>query len=178
MEKLFKMFLSFLKIGAFTFGGGYAMIPLIEEEVVNNNKWISKEDFMDILVVAQSLPGALAVNCSTMIGYKIGGIIGGLIGLLGVVMPSFIIILIVAAFFVSIRENYYVDKMFKGINSAVPILILAGVISISKGVKKSYMNIIIFLVALVLLAIFEINPVFVIIGAAIYGGIFLREKVE
>ncbi|MGL4772839.1 MAG: chromate transporter [Clostridium sp.] len=178
MDKLLKMFLSFFKIGAFTFGGGYAMIPLIEEEVVNNNKWITKEEFMDILVVSQSLPGALAVNCSTLIGYRLGGIAGGVIGLLGVVLPSFLIILVVVSFFVNIRNNYYVDKMFKGINAGVPILILAGVLSISKGVEKNKRNAIIFLVALVLLSVFDINPVIVIVGAAVYGAMFLREKVK
>ena len=93
MKKIWQMFISFFKIGAFTFGGGYAMIPIIEEEVVNKRKWITKEEFMDILVVSQSFPGAMAVNCSTFVGYKIGGIIGGIMGLLGVVLPSFIIIL-------------------------------------------------------------------------------------
>ncbi|MDZ5016597.1 chromate transporter, partial [Clostridium perfringens] len=87
MRKILEMFISFLKIGAFTFGGGYAMIPLIEEEVVKNKKWIEKEEFIDILVVSQSLPGALAVNCSIFLGYKIGGVIGGIMALLAVVLP-------------------------------------------------------------------------------------------
>ena len=99
MEKLLKMFFSFFKIGAFTFGGGYAMIPLIEEEVVNKNKWIEKEEFMDMLVISQSFPGAFAINCSTFIGYKLGGVIGGIIAILGVTLPSFMIILFVATVF-------------------------------------------------------------------------------
>lgn len=178
MNRLLKMFLSFFRIGAFTFGGGYAMIPLIEEEVVNKNNWLNKDEFMDILVVSQSLPGALAVNCSTFIGYKLGGVLGGIIALLGVVLPSFLIILLIATFFMDFRNNYYVDKMFSGINAAVPILVLAGVLSIAKGIKKSTQNIIIFLLALLALTFFEINPIIVILAAAAYGAIFLREKGE
>ena len=178
MKKIWQMFISFFKIGAFTFGGGYAMIPIIEEEVVNKRKWITKEEFMDILVVSQSFPGAMAVNCSTFVGYKIGGIIGGIMGLLGVVLPSFIIILIVAAFFMQFRNNYYVDLLFKGISAAVPILVLAGVISLSKGVEKNIRNAIIIVIALIALIIFRINPVIVIIAAAIYGAVFLRKVVD
>ncbi len=178
MKKILQMFISFFKIGAFTFGGGYAMIPIIEEEVVNKRKWITKEEFMDILVVSQSFPGAMAVNCSTFVGYKIGGIIGGIMGLLGVVLPSFIIILIVAAFFMQFRNNYYVDLVFKGISAAVPILVLAGVISLSKGVEKNIRNGIIIVIALIALIFFRVNPVIVIIAAAIYGAVFLRKVVD
>lgn len=178
MKNILQMFISFFKIGAFTFGGGYAMIPIIEEEVVNKRKWITKEEFMDILVVSQSFPGAMAVNCSTFVGYKIGGIIGGIMGLLGVVLPSFIIILIVAAFFMQFRNNYYVDLVFKGISAAVPILVLAGVISLSKGVEKNIRNAIIIVIALIALIVFRVNPVIVIIVAAIYGAVFLRKVVD
>ena len=178
MKKILQMFISFFKIGAFTFGGGYAMIPIIEEEVVNKRNWITKEEFMDILVVSQSFPGAMAVNCSTFVGYKIGGIIGGIMGLLGVVLPSFIIILIVAAFFMQFRNNYYVDLVFKGISAAVPILVLAGVISLSKGVEKNIRNGIIIVIALIALIFFRVNPVIVIIAAAIYGAVFLRKVVD
>ena len=178
MDKLIKMFLSFLKIGAFTFGGGYAMIPLIEEEVVNKNHWIEKEDFMDLLVISQSLPGALAINCSTFIGYKLGGILGGIIAMLGVTLPSFLIILIIATFFMQFRDNYYVNIAFKGINAAVPMLVLAGVTSLLKGLKKNFQSAIIIVVALVALQVFDIHPVIVIISAALYGIIFFRKKMD
>lgn len=178
MKKLFEMFWSFFKIGAFTFGGGYAMIPLIEAEVVTNKKWISKDDFMDIIVVSQSFPGALAVNCSTFIGYKLGGIIGAIMALLGVVLPSFTIIIIIAAFFMQFRNNNIVDLVFKGISAAVPMLVLVAVVSLSKSLKKNYLNLIIIITSIVLILFFKVHPVIVVLLSALYGIIFLRKKVE
>lgn len=178
MDKVLKMFIAFFKIGAFTFGGGYAMIPIIEEEVVNKQKWVSKEEFMDMLVVAQSFPGAMSINCSIFIGYKIAGGLGGVIALLGVALPSFLIILIVATFFMKFRENYYVNLVFKGISAAVPVLVLTGVISLAKGIDKNIRNGITIVLALIALVIFKINPIIVIIVAAIYGAVFLRKKVK
>lgn len=178
MKKLLQMFISFFKIGAFTFGGGYAMIPLIEEEVVNNKKWIGKEEFVDIVVISQSFPGALAVNTSIFIGYKINGAIGAIIALLGTVIPSFTIILLIASVFMQFRNNYYVEQVFKGINGAVPVLVLIAILSISKSVKKSYLNLGIVIVALILLQVLNINPVVVIILSGVFGVIYYREKVE
>lgn len=178
MNKIIEMFIAFFKIGAFTFGGGYAMIPLIEEEVVNNKKWLGKEEFMDVLVVSQSLPGALAVNCSIFLGYKIGGLIGAIMALLAVILPSFIIIIIIAAFFMQFRNNYYVNAAFKGITAAVPMLVLVGAISLSKGLEKSTRTIVTIIVALIALTLFDIHPIIVIIVSAIYGVIFLRKKVS
>ena len=159
MKKLIELFISIFKIGAFTFGGGYAMIPLIEEEVVKNKGWLSKEEFVDILVVAQSLPGALAVNTSVFLGYKISGIFGAITALLAVVLPSFFIILLIAMFFMQFRSNYYVNAAFKGITAAVPILVLI-------------------IISLVVLMFFDIHPVIVIIISGVYGAIFLRKKVN
>ncbi|SHE47918.1 chromate transporter [Clostridium fallax] len=178
MNKSVKMFLSFLKIGAFTFGGGYAMIPLIEAEVVNKNNWITKEEFMDILVMSQSLPGALAINSAIFIGYKIGGFLGAILGLLGVVLPSFLIILIVATAFMQFRDNYYVNLAFKGISAAVPMLVLIAVVSLSKSVPKTKVNYVLIVLAVILLTVFKVNPVFVIIAAAIFGIIFYKGKVS
>lgn len=178
MKKVLEMFISFFKIGAFTFGGGYAMIPLIEEEVVKNKKWLEKEEFMDILVVSQSLPGALAVNCSIFLGYKIGGFIGAIMALLAVILPSFSIIIIIAAFFMQFRNNYYVNAAFKGITAAVPMLVLVGAISLSKGLEKNKITVLTIIIALIALTFFDIHPIIVIIASAIYGIIFLRKKVS
>ena len=178
MNKIIEMFIAFFKIGAFTFGGGYAMIPLIEEEVVNNKKWLEKEEFMDVLFLSQSIPFALAVNCSIFLVYKIGGLIGAIMALLAVILPSFIIIIIIAAFFMQFRNNYYVNAAFKGITAAVPMLVLVGAISLSKGLEKSTRTIVTIIVALIALTLFDIHPIIVIIVSAIYGVIFLRKKVS
>ncbi|MBZ9606907.1 chromate transporter [Clostridium estertheticum] len=172
------MFWTFFKIGAFTFGGGYAMIPLIETEVVSKKQWLSKEDFMDIIVVSQTFPGALAVNSSIFIGYRINGLLGAIIGLLGVILPSFFIILCIAVFFMQFRDYYYVDLVFKGISAAVPVLILIAVVSLSKSLKKSYVNFIIILISMISILFFNVHPVIVILLSGLYGIIFLGKKVK
>mgnify|MGYP002567858988 FL=1 len=177
MKIIFEIFLSIFKIGAFTFGGGYAMIPLIEQEVVNNKKWLNKDEFMDVLVVAQSLPGAMAINASIFLGYRIAGILGAISALIAVILPSFIIIILIAAFFMQFRNNYYVNAAFMGITAAVPMLVLVGAISLAKGIPKNLRSLIIILISLIALIFFHINPVVVIIVSGVYGAIFLRGKV-
>ncbi len=177
MEKVLGLFLSIFKIGTFTFGGGYAMIPLIEKEVVGNKGWITKEEFVDILVVSQSLPGALAINTSIFLGYKIAGVLGAIVALLAVILPSFFIILIIAVFFMQFRDNYYVNAAFKGITAAVPMLVLVGAISLSKGLEKNIRTGITIIIGLIALAFFNIHPVLVIILSGLYGIIFLRKQV-
>ena len=110
-----KLFMAFLKIGAFTFGGGWAMIPLIEREVVDKQKWITREDFVDALAIAQSLPGILAVNISILVGNRLRGFKGSLIATLGTILPSFLIILAIAIWFVQSYDNPVVERVFKGI---------------------------------------------------------------
>lgn len=177
MQKLFIMFLSFFKIGAFTFGGGYAMIPLIEREVVDTKQWITKDEFTDILVIAQSFPGAMPVNSSLFIGYKLGGIIGAIMALMGVILPSFLIILLIAMFFTRFRDIKVVDNIFKGIAGAVPVLVLLAVKSLSKSVDKNIINLIIVVLSVVAISIFDIHPVLIIFISAVYG-IFSSRKVE
>lgn len=178
MNKNIELFKSIFKIGAFTFGGGYAMIPLIEKEVVDNQGWISKEEFMDILVVSQSLPGALAINASIFLGYKISGVAGAILALLGVILPSFLIILVIAAFFMKFRHNHYVNAAFMGITAAVPMLVLVGALSLSKGLKKETKTYISILIGVIALSVLKISPIVVIIASALYGIIFLRKKVK
>ncbi|MBU5675525.1 chromate transporter [Alkaliphilus sp. MSJ-5] len=175
MKELLTMFFSFFKIGAFTFGGGYAMIPLIEKEVVETKKWISKEEFTDILVISQSFPGALPVNSSLFIGYKLGGVVGAIIALLGVIIPSFLIILTIAISFAHFRDNPAVDNVFKGITGAVPVLVLLAVKSLSKSVKKNTVNIMITVICVISIVVFDIHPVIMIFLSALYG-IFFSEK--
>ena len=177
MKELMDLFWTFCRIGGLTFGGGYAMIPLIEQEVVNNKKWLNKDEFMDVLVVAQSLPGAMAINASIFLGYRIAGILGAISALIAVILPSFIIIILIAAFFMQFRNNYYVNAAFMGITAAVPMLVLVGAISLAKGIPKNLRSLITILISLIALIFFHINPVVVIIVSGVYGAIFLRGKV-
>lgn len=178
MNKLIDMFISFFKIGAFTFGGGYAMIPIIQAEVVKKKKWISEEEFLDIIVISQSFPGALAVNTSIFIGYKLGGAIGAVMALLGTIIPSFLIILIVASYFIGFRDNHLINLAFKGIGAAVPVLVLTAVISLSKSIKKNYGNFIIVITVVISVSFFNLHPVFAILLSGLYGFLFLRKKVD
>ena len=127
MQRLTTIFVSFLKIGMFTFGGGYAMLPLIERELITKRKWIEQKEFLDLLTLAQSVPGPIAVNTAVFVGYKVRGLRGAAAALLGTVTPSFVIILVIAIFFAGIRQNPVVDAAFKGMRPAVVALIIGPV---------------------------------------------------
>lgn len=172
MKKLFNMFLVFFKIGAFTIGGGYAMLPLIEREVVDKKGWIEKQEFLDMLALAQSSPGPIAVNTAVFVGYKIAGMTGMIATVLGAVLPSFIIILIIASIFVGIKDNEIVERIFKGIRPAVVALIAAPVIRLSKNAKINKKTIIIPVAVALLVAFAKITPVIIIIVAALCGILF------
>lgn len=122
---LLKFFLTCNKIGAFTLGGGYAMIPIMEREYVDKNHWLSREEFMDIMVVAQTTPGIFSIDIASHIGYKLRGVWGGIVGALGIALPSIIAILLIAIFFHNFKDNVYVEKFFCGVRPAVVALIAA-----------------------------------------------------
>ena len=122
---LWKMFRTFFKVGAFTFGGGYAMLPLIQEEVVDKNKWLDDDEFLDIIAIAEVTPGPVAVNTSVYVGYKMEGFKGALVCTLGTILPSFLIILCIAMFFSQYRDNEIINKIFMGIRPAVAALIFS-----------------------------------------------------
>lgn len=134
---MLQLFLSFLKIGAFTFGGGYAMIPIIEREVIDRRGWIARADFLDLLTLAQSAPGPISLNTAVFVGYKLRGIGGALASIAGIVLPSFVIILLIALFFSEIRHNAWVDAAFKGMRPAVVALIVAPVLSLARGMHRA-----------------------------------------
>jgi chromate transporter len=174
LKKYFEMFYSFFKIGAFTIGGGYAMIPLIEKEVVDRKQWIEREEFLDMLALAQSAPGPIAINTAVFVGYKMDGVKGVFFTLLGSVLPSFLIILLVAAFFVGIKDSEAVERAFKGIRPAVVALIAAPVIRMGKSAKITKKTIIIPILATILVAFLKVTAVYVIIAAAILGIVYGR----
>lgn len=135
-----KLFLSFFKIGAFTFGGGWAMISIIEREIVDKHKWISKADFLDLLAVAQSMPGILAVNISVVIGDNLRGLKGSIVSALGTILPSFMMILAIAIFLTpdDIKNNELISSIFQGIRPAVVALIVAPVLTTARAAKISW----------------------------------------
>lgn len=162
-------FLTFFKIGSFTFGGGYAMIPLIQQEIVEKKKWLKKEEFLDILAVAQSAPGVMAVNISIIVGYKLRGFKGCLTSALGAILPSFIIILLIAGFFMQFKDNPNVERVFKGIRPVIVALIFVPVLSMAKDAKITYKTVIIPIATALLIWLLGISPVYIILIAAIGG---------
>ncbi|MDU1229929.1 MAG: chromate transporter [Clostridium sp.] len=177
MKILMDMFITFFKIGAFTLGGGYAMLPIIQKEVVEKKKWIGETEFLDMVAISQSAPGPLAVNISAFVGQKMKGLMGLMTSTLGAILPSFIIIILVASVFLGIENSPVVQRVFQGIRPAVVALIAVPVISMGKTAKVNKKNFIIPLLAAVLVAIFKITPIYVILGAAAIGVIdVLRRK--
>ncbi len=159
-NKILQLFITFLKIGAFTFGGGYAMIALLENEFVEKKKWMTKEEFLDMTAIAESTPGPIAINSATHIGCKTAGIIGGAVATLAVCIPSFTIIYIISLFLDKFLEFQYVGYAFKGIQACVVYLILSAGIKVLKGLKKNALNYIIVtavIVAMTVLSFFSIK---------------------
>lgn len=169
MKLLFELFTVFFKIGAFTFGGGYAMIPLIEEEIVTHKKWVDKEEVYDLFAVSQSIPGAIAINTSTLVGYKIAGKLGAICATFGVILPSFIIISIIATFFGSIADLPVVIAIFAGINGAVVVLILLAAKKMIKVALHDNLSIILIIVTVLIIVFTNISPIFLILAGALIG---------
>ncbi len=169
------LFFSFSKIGVFTFGGGYAMIPLIEAEVIEKHGWIKKEEFVDLLTIAQSIPGPLALNASAFVGYKSRGYRGALISILGVILPSFVTLLLVALFFATIRDNAIVVAAFNGMRPAVVALMAVPMFTLMKGVHPSLM--VVAAVTMFAMWWWSISPIYMI-GAAMIVAIFWGYRIK
>ncbi len=173
--RLHEIFSSFFKIGLFTIGGGYAMIPLIEREVVSRRKWVDKDEFRDLLTIAQSVPGPIALNSAAFVGYKIRGYIGALVGVLGIVVPAFSVIFTVALFFSTMRENPIVAAAFKAMRPVVVALIVAPTISLMKGLSPVMIGV---TIAAMLLFAFEVISPGLFIFLAIVGGLAWTYNIE
>ena len=169
MVSYLNIFSIFAKIGAFTIGGGYAMLPLIQREVVDRG-WMSKEEFIDIFSVAQSLPGIFAVNISIFVGYRLKKKLGGLVCALGTIMPSFVIILLIALCFTQVKDNVWVEKAFKGLRPAVVALIAVPCLTTARSIKLSYKQLVIPVGAALLIWLVGVSPAWIIL-AAIVGGL-------
>jgi chromate transporter len=171
------LFTTFFKIGAFTLGGGYAMIPIIESEVVDKHKWIDKDEFLDLIAVAQTCPGVFAINASVFIGYKLLKTKGAICTALGTALPSFLIILLIAMFFHRFMDVAWVAAMFRGIRPAVVALIAVPTFNMARRAKVSLSNCWIPIVTAVLIWLLGVNPIWVILAAAVAGyvyGLFVK----
>lgn len=172
--QLLRLFLTFLKIGAFTFGGGYAMIAIIEHEIVEKKHWVSKEDLLDIIAVAESTPGPIAINSATYVGFKVGGVFGSVAATLGVVLPSLVIVFLISLIFDRFLAFKYVGYAFRGIQACVVYLILSAGIKMLKAVEKNPFNITIVCLAVALTVVFSLfavsfSSIYLILLAGVAG---------
>ena len=163
------LFVSFFKIGAFTFGGGYAMIPIIHREVVDNHKWMSDDDMLDLLAIAESTPGPIAINSATFIGYRQAGLLGSILATFGVVLPSFVIISIISIFYVRFKEISWVFYAFEGIKSAVIVLMVSAVLKLSRHSQPTPLVIGLIAGAFLGSALLGIDVILILIAAAVIG---------
>lgn len=168
-KKLWSVFCTFFKIGAFTFGGGYAMIPLIQREAVENKKWVSDEDILDIIAIAESTPGPIAINSATFIGYKTCGVLGSVCATLGVVLPSFVIILVISNLLKAFAEIKVVQFAFNGIRAGVLALVVKALINMYKKSKKDIVFYIVAIGAFLAVGIFDVSVLPVLIVCALFG---------
>lgn len=173
---LFSLFLTFFKVGACTFGGGFAMIPIIQREIVDNYEWMSLEEFIDMIAVTQSAPGPVAVNSAVFVGYKLKGLKGAAACLLGTVLPSFLVILTIAIFLTTQSESPLLKKFFSGVRPAVVALIFGAGLSMGQKSVTAAFDVVLALTALALLVFLGVHPILLIILGAAAG--IIRSRVS
>jgi chromate transporter len=177
MKELWQLFIVFCRIGGFTFGGGYSMLPIIQKEMVEKKKWASDHEILDYYAIGQCTPGLIAVNTATFIGYKRKGIIGAIVATLGVVFPSFVIITIIAAYFRYFRDLKAVKNAFAGIRVAVAVLIINAVARMWKNSIKDRLGVIVFVASFAVAVFTKISPVIIIAISAAAGIIINRRRI-
>ncbi len=180
MKQLWHLYSTFFRIGAFTIGGGYVMLPVIQKEVVDVHGWATNEEVLDYYAIGQSTPGIIAINTATFVGFKTGGLPGAIAATAGMVSPSLIIIMTIAAFFSQFRENPIVQSAFKGAGAAVVALMVLTVVKMGKKVIKDRFGYFLALAAFAAVVLLPVSPIWIILAAAISGIIIrqgsLREK--
>lgn len=169
MKQLIDIFLTFFKIGAFSFGGGYVMLPFIQKEIVELHGWIAEGEFLDIIGISQMTPGPIATNSSTFVGFKVSGVLGSLFGTLGVILPAFIIALIISKRFEKFKDYKFIKDMFFGLRPGVFGLILSAAVTISKSTVTDARGLILGIAAFMAIIKFKIHPVAVIIISGTLG---------
>ena len=178
MKQLFELFLAFARVGVMTFGGGYAMIPILEREIVDRHGWASDEELMDYYAVGQCTPGVIAVNTATFIGYKVAGTIGGIMATLGVVFPSVVIITVIAGILTSFADVPAVKSAFAGIRVCVCVLIFNAVLKLWKKAVVDKASLILFLGVFLLSVFFDISPIVFVVFCAVAGIMLTRMGVK
>lgn len=180
IQMLLEFFLTCNKIGAFTLGGGYAMIPIMEREFVDKHQWMDRQEFMDIMVVAQTTPGIFAIDMASHIGYKLRGVWGGIVGALGIALPSIIAIMVIAMFFQNFKDNEYVAKFFRGVRPAVVALIAAPCFKMAKTANITWRTAWIPVACAALIWLLGVSPIYIIITAGLAGYLYgmLNSKLE
>lgn len=176
MKLLWQLFITFARIGAFTFGGGYAMLPMFQRELVEKRKWETDENLMDYYAIAQCTPGVIAVNTATLVGYKQKGTVGAVTATIGVVLPSFLIIAIIAALLTNFADLPVVKYAFIGIRACVCALILDAVIKLGKKAIRDIPTIIIAVLVFICTCFFNISPIILVVIAAVAGLILQGRK--
>ena len=169
MKELMNLFWTFCRIGGLTFGGGYAMLPMLQKEVVETHKWATEQELLDYYAVGQATPGIIAVNTATFIGYKEKGILGAIFATSGVVFPALIIIMSIAGFIDSFSDSNIVQHAFSGIRVAVGVLILNALVKMVKGSVKDILGIILFVATFIISIFFNISVVYIVIASALIG---------
>ena len=172
MKVLFDLFRAFFTIGALTFGGGYAMLPMLEREIVTKHSWATNEELLNYFAIGQCTPGIIAVNTATFVGYKIKGVIGGIVATLGVVAPSVVIITIIAMVLENFMDIGWVQNAFAGIRVAVCALITVSVVKLFKSNVKQHWHIALAIIAFVVVALLKFSPVYVVVACAVLSFIF------
>lgn len=166
---ILKLFVIFFRMGLFTFGGGYAMVPIMERELVQRQPLIDRDEFLDYLSMAQSFPGPIAVNLSLLIGYRLYGLFGALSALFGVVLPSFLVILLLSLFYTNTRQSPILSRFFAGIYPVIPALLLVSFYNLAKKVPRKFLHFILLLLTFIGVAIFQYNPLWFIGGGVLIG---------
>lgn len=177
---LWSLFITFFKVGAFTFGGGYAMISVLSEELVVRKKWITDQDMLDMLVIAESTPGVVAVNTATSVGYRMHGVIGAIISTIGVVLPSFIIISVLGYILKQISDNPWYRAAFTGVNACVSVLVINAFLKMGREIKYNWFSILMLVMAFVLTVFTDFNVIFIILIGGVVGILYttIRRKVR
>ena len=177
MKQLFELFLAFARVGVMTFGGGYAMIPILEREIVDRHGWASEEELMDYYAVGQCTPGVIAVNTATFIGYKVAGTIGGIVATLGVVFPS-VVITVIAGILTNFADVPAVKSAFAGIRVCVCVLIFNAVLKLWKKAVVDKVTLVLFLSVFLLSVFFDISPIVFVVFCAVAGIVLTRMGVK